>query len=95
MIDALDEATFEGRNTIAEVIASEFANVPSWLRLIVTSRPEPDVAFHLQAYDPYILDAGSDRERGRLVSLPGWPSAVADGFSGSRRCRYFKHPGQE
>jgi hypothetical protein len=84
VIDALDEATFEGRNTIAEVVASEFANVPSWLRLVVTSRPDPDVAFHLQAHDPYVLDAGSAENAAdlrryldeRLRSLTAPPEAV-------------------
>ena len=40
LIDALDEATRDGRNELASFIAVEFPKTPAWLRLIITSRPE-------------------------------------------------------
>lgn len=63
MIDALDEATKAGRNDIAFFIANDFERVPSWLRLIVTSRatPELDAAFFGRAR----FDLGAHPEEGR------------------------------
>lgn len=59
LIDALDEAGGEGRNEIARFIAQEFSKTPVWLRLIVTSRPDPDVTVPLQGLSPYSLDASA------------------------------------
>jgi hypothetical protein len=38
IIDALDEATVDGRNELVDLISS-FSGRPSWLRFLVTSRP--------------------------------------------------------
>jgi len=59
LIDALDEATANGKNELASFIASEFDKTPDWLRLIITSRPEPEVMHPLQALTPYVLDAST------------------------------------
>lgn len=56
VIDGLDEATANHANPLAKLIASEFARVPNWLRLLVTSRPEPEIKNALQAFTPYVLD---------------------------------------
>ena len=56
VIDGLDEATANRANPLAKLIASEFARVPDWLRLLVTSRPEPEIKNALQAFTPYVLD---------------------------------------
>jgi WD40 repeat protein len=63
LIDALDEATHGGRNELASFIATEFAKTPSWLRLIITSRPEPEVKHPLQGLDPYVVDADRPENR--------------------------------
>jgi len=61
LIDGLDEATSTGKNELASLIAHEFNRLPSWLRLIVTSRPyEKEINFALQALDPWKLDAGRE-----------------------------------
>jgi len=58
LIDALDEATRDGRNELASLIGADFDRLPSWLRVIVTSRPhEQETNFALQALDPWKLDA--------------------------------------
>jgi WD40 repeat protein len=58
LIDALDEATEQGVNQFASLIATEFARTPPWLRLIVTSRPhEDEIRVPLQGLDPWLLDA--------------------------------------
>lgn len=59
LIDALDEATNEGKNEISNLIANEFEKTPPWLRLIITSRPETEVLHPLQSLMPYILDTSS------------------------------------
>jgi len=56
LIDALDEATSDGRNQLASFIASEYPRTPEWLRLIITSRAEPAVTAPLQGLNPFILD---------------------------------------
>lgn len=40
VIDALDEATVDNRNELADVIVSQFSKTPSWVKLLVTSRNE-------------------------------------------------------
>lgn len=59
LIDALDEATRDGRNELASFLAAEFARTPDWLRLIITSRPEAEVRAPLQWYMPQVLNASS------------------------------------
>ncbi len=55
LIDGLDEATSRGRNELARFLAAEFAKTPDWLRLIITSRPDPEVTHPLQGVVPFKL----------------------------------------
>ncbi len=59
LIDALDEAIQGGRNELASFVAAEFAKTPRWLRLVITSRPDPEVMYPLQAIAADPIDAGS------------------------------------
>jgi hypothetical protein len=59
LIDGLDEATQGSQNELATFIASEFARTPEWLRLIITSRPEPEVLHTLQGLTPYEIQASA------------------------------------
>lgn len=61
LIDALDEATAEGKNELAGFISTEFERTPAWLRLVVTSRPDPEVTGPLQAYRPFVIDISDSR----------------------------------
>ena len=61
LIDALDEATVNGKNELCGFIASEFERTPEWLRLVITSRPDPEVMGPLQAYQPLIIDISDTR----------------------------------
>lgn len=63
LIDALDEASKGENNELANFIRDEFKKTPSWLRLIVTSRPEAAVTVPLQANDPFILDVEAESNR--------------------------------
>lgn len=68
LVDALDEATQDGKNDLAHLIASECRKLPAWLRLIITSRPDPEVTHPFQGLDPYELDSESPSNREDLVS---------------------------
>jgi WD40 repeat protein len=64
LIDALDEAAGDhGFNPLAGFIASEFAKTPDWMRLIVTSRPDPSVTGPLQALRPFEFDTDIEENR--------------------------------
>jgi tetratricopeptide (TPR) repeat protein len=69
LIDALDEATMGGKNELVELLASEFERTPDWLRIIITSRPDPEVSGPLQAYTPFILDVNDERNRQDIVEF--------------------------
>ena len=58
VIDALDESTDnKGDNPIAEMIVSEFINLPdSPLNFLVTSRPDASVINRLQGFKPYNIN---------------------------------------
>lgn len=57
IVDALDEAATREGETIVELIASHAAALPSWLRLVATSRPEAAVTQRLKALHPRELSA--------------------------------------
>ncbi len=69
LIDALDEATETGRNELASFIASEFDKTPRWLRLVITSRDEPEVTHPLQALTPYVLDTSAAENEQDIVQF--------------------------
>ncbi|QYZ78072.1 TIR domain-containing protein [Methanofollis formosanus] len=57
IIDAIDEATREGQNEIATFIRDQWGKTPSWLRLMITSRPEAEIVTTLTNLNPYVFDA--------------------------------------
>ena len=59
IIDALDEATVGKSNALAKLIKTHLLRTPDWLRILVTSRPEPAIQFELQAFTPKVLDTAS------------------------------------
>jgi hypothetical protein len=44
IVEALDEASHQGRNALAEILASQFLNTPPRLRLVVRSRPDFEIS---------------------------------------------------
>ena len=60
LIDGLDEASHDGTNALAEFIAAEFDRLPSWVRIIVTSRPDREVTVPLQSFSPWRLDSHTE-----------------------------------
>ncbi len=65
VIDGLDEATKDGRNPVAEFVADRAATLPNWIRILVTTRPEPEVLgplepLGLHRVDPLDLENRAD-----------------------------------
>ena len=56
VIDGLDESEFQGRNELLYVIANYFQNLPPWIRFLVTTRPERNIAETLKNLHPLQLD---------------------------------------
>ena len=56
VIDGLDESEFKGRNELLDVIAHYFQNLPLWIRFLVTTRPERNIAENLMNLHPLQLD---------------------------------------
>jgi tetratricopeptide (TPR) repeat protein len=61
LIDALDEATRDGKNEIAAFISSEFNKTPEWVKIFITSRPDPEVMGPLQGLIPYVFDTSTSQ----------------------------------
>ena len=56
VIDGLDESEFQGRNELLDVIANYFQGLPLWVRFLVTTRPEINIAENLKNLQPLQLD---------------------------------------
>jgi hypothetical protein len=57
VVDGLDEATRDGRNEIATLLGAKLRELPPWLRLVLTSRPEErEISVPLAAIEPYRID---------------------------------------
>ena len=61
VIDGLDESDYHDRNELLEVIVNHFCKLPMWIRFLVTSRPEINIAKTLRHLQPFQLEA-EDRQ---------------------------------
>ena len=61
VIDGLDESDYHDRNELLEVIVNHFCKLPMWIRFLVTSRPEINIAKTLRHLQPFQLKA-EDRQ---------------------------------
>ncbi|XP_068760739.1 uncharacterized protein [Montipora capricornis] len=66
VIDALDESEYQGRNDLLDVIAKLFKNLPLWLRLLVTTRPEINIWDSLKDLQPLLLEP-KDEENLKVI----------------------------
>ena len=60
VIDGLDESEFQGRNELLDVIANYFQGLPLWIRFLVTTRPEINIAENLKNLHPLQLDPNAE-----------------------------------
>ncbi len=56
VIDGLDESEYQGRNELLDVIANHFTKLPAWIRFLVTTRPEINIADSLRSFNPLQLE---------------------------------------
>ncbi|XP_067027732.1 uncharacterized protein [Acropora muricata] len=61
VIDGLDESEFQGRNELLDVIANYFEGLPLWIRFLVTTRPEINIAENLKNLLPLQLDPNVEK----------------------------------
>lgn len=67
VIDALDEAGDATRNPLVETLARHAPQLPEWIGLVVTSRPESVVKTPLQGLNPFLLDTAIEENRADLI----------------------------
>jgi len=60
VIDGLDESEFQGRNELLDVIARFFNKLPSWIKFLVTSRPEINIRKSLKCLQPLELEPDNE-----------------------------------
>jgi ATP/maltotriose-dependent transcriptional regulator MalT len=56
LIDALGQCQHEGTNSILDCIQQNFVDLPSWLRLFVTTRPEALIMAKLKKFNPELIE---------------------------------------
>ena len=65
LIDALDECEDRGKNDLLDLIAQRFRDLPTWLRLVVTSRPEGPIVKKLAAFKPLPMECDKNTQDAR------------------------------
>ena len=55
IIDGLDEATVDGKNPIVELLAAEINQLPKWIGVVLTGRPDPELTQRLARFQPLVL----------------------------------------
>ena len=88
LIDALDEASQNGYNGLAEILARYATQIPEWIKFIVTSRNDPTVTTHLLDCSSVInMDDESSTQQGnqdvrryvdRMMASESIDSNIAD-----------------
>ena len=56
VVDGLDESEYRGRNELLDVISNHFNKLPCWIRFLVTTRPEINIADSLKSFSPLTLE---------------------------------------
>ena len=52
VVDALDESKTDGKSEFLELISDEFPDLPKWIKVLITSRPELQVQEKLEHFHP-------------------------------------------
>ena len=61
VLDAVDESEYRRRNELAELISNRFHELPSYLRFLITSRPQDNLVFAFRELKPLSMQA-NDKE---------------------------------
>ena len=60
VLDALDESNTGDKSEFLELISDEFLELPKWIKILITSRPELPVRKKLEHFKPLEIRADSD-----------------------------------
>ena len=60
VLDALDESSTGEKSEFLELISDEFLELPKWIKILITSRPELPVRKKLELFKPLEIRADSD-----------------------------------
>ena len=71
VIDGLDESDYHDRNELLEIIANHFGKLPMWIRFLVTSRPERNIAKTLRHLQPFQLEAEDEQNQNDIKRFIG------------------------
>ena len=71
VIDGLDESDYHDRNELLEVIVNHFCKLPMWIRFLVTSRPEINIAKTLRHLQPFHLEAEDEQNQNDIKRFIG------------------------
>ena len=52
VVDALDESKTDGKSELLQLISDEFPDLPKWIKILITSRPELQVKKKLEHFKP-------------------------------------------
>ena len=68
VLDAVDESEYKGRDELAELISNRFHELPSYLRFLITTRPEKNLVFAFRRLNPLSMQA-NDKENLNDIKL--------------------------
>ena len=68
VLDAVDESEYKGRHELAELISNRFNELPSYLRFLITTRPEKNLVFAFRKLNPLSMQA-NDKENLNDIKL--------------------------
>ena len=68
VLDAVDESEYKGRYELAELISNRFDELPSYIRFLITTRPEKNLVFAFRRLNPLSMQA-NDKENLNDIKL--------------------------
>ena len=80
VLDAVDETEYRGRHELAELISNRFHELPSFLRFLITSRPQDNLVFAFRELKPLSMHA-NDKENLNDIKL-----VLQDKIPSSNQC---------
>ena len=60
VLDAVDESEYKGRGELAELISNRFNELPSYLRFLITTRPEKNLVIPFRKLNPLSMQANNE-----------------------------------
>lgn len=68
LVDALDEAFSQGPRNIARVLCERLDDLPQWVRLVVSTRKEPEILALFSRFRSYEIDTGREENQQDVAS---------------------------